>query len=227
MGPLTICFLRVISESQTALRAKIVTFARAYYEAYNTGNSIGSKSAIGSNAEGEKVVAQTASVIDSATQAMVSEILNPNMFVHEVSVTDVSDMFSTISSNMLRTALLKINETAVLQASNKAKLFDKVEVSAEGNLYIGVRVLLIEVIRSMVRITRERRVNIANHALVFETMRKAYSSSRNLDPDVIAIKRSVVTLTDPFEITTNDASRSALRLAIIFYLIYRMIQKMK
>jgi hypothetical protein len=221
-------FLRVVSESQTALRAKIVTFAGSYYEAHKAGNSVGSRSAIGENADGERIIAQSASVIDSATQAMVSEILNPNMFVHEISVNDVARMFMTISPRMLKTALLKINETAVLQTSStKSKQFDEVRTDKDGTLYIGVRVLVIEIIRSMVRTARENRINMANRLQIFDTMRKAYSSSRNLDPDIVAIKRSVTVLTDPFNITTNDASRSALRLAIIYYLLYRMIQKMK
>jgi hypothetical protein len=218
-------FLRVISESQTALRAKIVTFAGSYYEAHSAGDSIKSRSAIAENADGERIIAQTASVIDSATQAMVSEILNPNAFIHDISVEGISDLFSTISPRMLKTALLKINEAAVLQTSSRT--FDKVDVSKDGTLYIGVRVLVIEIIRSMVRMCREKKVSMGSRAKVFQTMKDAYSSSRNLDVDIVAVKRSVAHLTDSFNITQNDASRSALRLAVICYLIYRMIEKMK
>lgn len=218
-------FLRVISDSQTQLRAKIVTFAGAYYEAHSAGNSIESRSAIAENADGERIIAQSASVIDSATQAMVSEILNPNMFVHDISVEDIANEFSTLSPRMLKTALLRINETAVLQTSSRS--FDKVQITKEGTLYIGVRVLTIEIIRSMVRICRERKVNMGNRGMVFKTMRDAYSSSRNLDPDVVAVKRSIAQLVDSFNITINPASQAALRLSVIYYLIYRMIQKMK
>jgi hypothetical protein len=218
-------FLRVISETQTALRSKIVTFAGSYYEAHKAGNSIGSRSAVGEGADGERIIAQSASVIDSATQAMVAEILNPNMFVHDVSVNDVAKTFSTISPRMLKTALLKINETAVLQTSSRS--FDKVTTDKTGTLYIGVRVLIIEIIRSMVRTAREKRINMANRLEIYDTMRNSYSSSRNLDPDIVAVKRSIANLTDPFNITTNTASLSALRLAVIYYLLYRMIQKMK
>lgn len=218
-------FLRVVSESQTALRAKLVTFAQAYYEAYQSGNSVGSRSAVAENADGEKIVAQTASVIESATQSMVSDILNPHMFVHDISVQDVADMFSTISPRMLKTTLLKINETAVLQLSSRS--FDKVSTGKEGVTYLGVRALVLEIARSTIRMCRTRRVNMGNRVLVFNTMKDAYRSSRNLDPDVINIKRSVGVLIDPFNITSNEASQSALRLAVIYYLIYRLIQKMK
>lgn len=218
-------FLRVISESQTALRAKIVTFANSYYETHSAGDSIKSKSAISESADGERIIAQTASVIDSATQSMVSEILNPNMFVHDISVEDVSNMFTTISPRMLKTALLKINETAVLQTSSRT--FDEVTIDKEGTTYIGVRVLIIEIIRSMIRLCREKRINMGNRAQVFDTMKNAYSSSRNLDPDIVAVKRSIALMIDPFNITVNPASLSALRLGVIYYLLYRMIQKMK
>jgi hypothetical protein len=218
-------FLRVIGESQTALRAKIVTFAQAYYEAYKEGDRIDSKSSISENKEGERIIAQTASVIDSATQAMVSEILNPNMFVHDISVDDIAGMFTTISPRMLKTALLKLNETAVLQTSSRT--FDKVQIDKEGTLYIGMRALIIEIIRSMIRLCRERRINMGQRAIVFEKMRDAYSSSRSTDPDIAAIKRSVTYLTDSFNITVNVASQSALRLAVIYYVLYRCLQRMK
>lgn len=218
-------FLRVISESQTALRAKIVTFANSYYETYKAGDSIGSSSAISQNAEGEKILAQTASVIDSATAGMVSEILNPNMFIHDISVDDVAKIFSTISPRMLKQALLRINETAVLQTSSRT--FDKVKKDKDGILYIGIRVLIIEIIRSMIRICRKKKVSLGDRAQVFEKMKDAYSASRILDKDILDVKRSVSLLVDDFNITSNEASKSALRLAVIYYVVYRTIQKMK
>lgn len=218
-------FLRIISDSQTAIRAKVKTVANSYYEAYSAGDSIGSFSSISENDDGEKILAQTASVVDSATAAMVAEILNPNMFINDVSVNDVAQIFSTISPRMLKTALLKINEVAVLQTSNK--LFDKVKTDKEGTLYIGVRVLIIEIIRSMIRICRLRKINLGSRAKVFDEMRKIYSSSRNMDPDILAVKRSISILVDEFNITTNEASKSALRLGVIYYILYRTIGKMK
>lgn len=218
-------FLRVISESQTSIRAKIITFANAYYETHAAGDSMGFVSSIAQNEEGEKIIAQTASVIDSSSSAMLSEILNPNMFVHDISIEDVSKLFTTISPRMLKTALLKINETAILQASSRT--FDKVKNDKDGTLYIGVRVLIIEIIKSMIRLCRFKKVNMGNKAKVFETMKNIYASSRNLDSDILNIKRSISHLVDPFNITVNDASKSALRLAVIYYVVYRTIQKMK
>lgn len=218
-------FLRVVSENQTALRAKIITFANAYYEAHAAGDMVGFISSVATSADGEKIIAQTASVIDSATAAMVSELLNPNMFIHDVSIADVAKMFSTISPNMLKTALLQINETAVIQAASRK--FDIVKHDKEGTLFVGIRALMTEIVRTMVRICRVRQINIANHALVFKTMRDAFSSSRSLDKDIQAIKRSVAALVDPFNITVNQASQSALRLGVSYYLIYRTLGRMK
>jgi len=218
-------FLRVISESQTALRAKLVTYASGYYEVYKSGDSIGSSSSIAENDEGEKILAQTASVVDSATAAMVAEIVNVNTFIHDVSINDVADMFTTISPRMLKTALLRINETAVLQASSRK--FDEVKKTKEGMLYIGLRGLTVEIIRSMIRICRVRRINLGSSAKVFEEMRKAYSASRQSDSDILDVKRSIANIVDSFNITVNQASQSALRLAVIYYILYRVIQKLK
>lgn len=218
-------FLSTIAKQQTALRSKIVTFAQAYYDTHAAGDSIGSISAISTNADGEKIIAQTASVIDSATSSMVSEILNPNMFVNEVSVKDISNMFSNVSASMLRTALLRINTEAVLQTSSRT--FDKVVVKKDVTIYVGIRALVMEIISSTVRMCRTKKINMGNKGLVFKTMRDVYSSSRSLDKDVLNIKQSIGHLVDPFNITINAPSQAALRLAVIYYIVYRTILKMK
>ena len=218
-------FLSTIGKQQTALRSKIKTFAIAYYETHAAGDKIGSSSAVATNADGEKILAQTASVIDFATSAMVSEILNPNMLVHEVSVKDVSNLFSNVSPSLLKSALLRINGTAVLQTSSRK--FDEVIAKKDQTTYIGIRALVLEILRSTIRICRTRNVNMGKRALVLKTMRDVYSSSRTTDRDVIDIKNSVSHLIDPFNLTVNPASQSALRLAVIYYFIYRMILKMK
>jgi len=218
-------FLSTIGKQQTALRQKVVTFAQAYYETHAAGDSIGSISAVSTNADGEKIIAQTASVIDSATSSMVAEILNPNMFVHEVSVKDISDMFSNVSASMLRQALLRINTEAVLQTS--ARTFDKVIIQKDVVTYVGVRALIVEIIRSTIRMCRTKNVNMGNKGKVFKAMRDVYQSSRSLDNDISNVKHSVAMLVDPFNITVNVPSQAALRLAVIYYIVYRTLNHMK
>ena len=220
-------YLRVVSETQTALRAKIVTFANVYYETHSKGDMIGFRSSVTENDDGEKILMHTASVIDSATQAMVHDVLNVNMFIHEPSIEDVAKLYSSISTRMLKTALLRINQQAVFQTQAKHNAFDEVKITKTGEAtYVGIRALLLEIIRSTIRLCRDRKVNLGNKALVFQTMRDVYAASRTQDEDVQTIKRSVTTLTDNFQITSNDTTKSQLRLAIISYLIYRTIRKM-
>lgn len=221
-----LAFLNVITESQTALRQKIITFAQSYYEAYKAGDAMGFSSSVSTSDEGEKILAQTASVVDSATSAMISELLNPNSFVHEISVNQIAKGISTISPRMLRTALLKINETAVIQAATPKK-FDEVKQTKDGTLYIGTRALMIEIIRSMIRMIRVKRVDMSNRVEVFNKMKDAYSSSRNSDKDIIAVKNSITLLVDSFNITSSESAKASLRLAVIYYIVYRTILKMK
>ncbi len=218
-------FLRVIAETQTSIRAKIVTFAQNYYLAHSKGDRIDYKSSVAQNAEGEKILAQTASVIDSATQGMIAELLNSQLFVNDVAVTDVANLYKSISARMLKMALLKINETAIFQTSQRQ--FDEIKQVNNKTIYVGLRVLTIELIRSMISVCRKRRVNMGNKALVFETMRNIYTSSRTTDPDILNIKNSVSELVDSFKITSVTATSSTLKLAVISYLLYRTIDKMK
>lgn len=147
------------------------------------------------------------------------------MFVHEVSVKDVSNLFSNVSASLLKQALLRINAQAVLRMAGRT--FDNVTIKKDVTTYVGVRALIVEIIRSTIRICRTKNVNMGNRALVFRTMRDVYSSSRSQDKDVMDIKHSVSVLVDPFNLTVNPASQSALRLAVIYYTIYRLLGKMK
>jgi hypothetical protein len=218
-------YIKVLAEIQNSIRRKIVIVAQAYYLNSSEGNSVKSMSSISENAEGEKIIAQSASVIDSAQAAMVIEVLNPNVFVQDSLVKDVAEIYSNISERMLKIALLKINEEAVIQQSSRK--FDKVDISNGEVTYIGIRALILEIIRLMVSICRTKGVNLGSRVKVFKTVRDAYGSSRTTDPDILAVKRSIAQIIDPYELTTNESSKSALRLAVISYIVYRTILKMK
>ena len=216
--------IRVITETQTAIRAKIVLMARAYYDIHASGETVKSQSAVSENADGEKIIAQTASVIESASSAMIHEVLNTNMFVNDGSIRDIKDLFTPISERMLKNAILKINEEAVLQAGSRG--FDKVEKHGDAVIFVGIRALIMEIIRTMIHVCHEKRVDMGSHDKVFSTMRDSFSSSRLNKGSVANIKLSVSHLIDPFEITTNEAAKSALRLGVIYYFIYRILRKM-
>ena len=219
-------FLSVLGEFQTSLRSKIVTFAQSYYAVHESGDRIGSHSAVAQNAEGEKILMQVASVTESATKAMVSELLNLNMFVRESKINDVVKGSSSVSASMLRKALQGINQQAIIQ-SRSVKVFDRSEQDEQGTVYVGIRALVVEIVRVTLRLAKLKRVNLGDHAQVYQTMKDAISSSRSLDVDVADIKRSVAHLIDPLNLTSNEAIRSALRLTVLYYIVYRICDKMK
>lgn len=218
-------YIKALAEIQTAIRRKVVTVSQAYYLNSSQGNSVKTMSAIAENAEGERIIAQSASIIDSATASMVIEVLNPNVFVHDTWVKDVADLYSNVSERMLKAALYKLNEEAVIQQSSRK--FDTVEIDKDEVTYIGIRALLVEIIRLMISISRSKGISLNNHSEVFKNVRDAYGSSRSLDKDILAVKRSVGKIIDPYELTSNESSKAALRLAVISYIVYRTILKMK
>jgi hypothetical protein len=218
-------FLRLISDNQTSLGNKIVLIAQKYYETHRDGGSVKTSTSVGENDEGEKIVAQLSSVIDSATSAMVSEVLSPGAFISESAITDVQHLSTSVSRNSLRQALLKLNEAAVIQAASRK--FDLVEERKDGTVYVGIRHLMKEIIRSMVKLAKDRRINMANQGKLFRELKDAYTSSRNTDPDIAIIKRSMGLLIDDFGISSNAATQASLRLSVIYYILYRTLLKMK
>jgi len=218
-------FLTVIGENQTAIRRKVVSYANTYYELHKAGESMKYTSAIAQNAEGEKILAQTASVVESSTTSMLTEILNPNMFVHDSSIRLVSNEFSLISDRVLKNALLRFNESAILQA--RTREFNRVNQDKDGVTYIGIRSLIFAMSGTLVRLCRTKAVNMGDKKMVFKTIRDALGSSRLNDPDIVAIKRSIGVIIDPYNITRNEPTKLTLRLAVLAYIYYRLIIKMK
>ena len=219
-------FVDIAPKAQTAIRNKIVGFAVAYYGAYAAGERIRTSSSLVETRDGERIIAQTADVIDTTMNNMVSDALSPHTWINESYVRTIANQSSAISPTMLRKALQLFSQTAA-QQSRQRKL-DKV-IPAKGStppIYVGIRALIFEIVRSSVRFCRVKNINMGRKFQVLSDLKDAYSSSRNQDPDILAIKESVSYFFKGSDIAFSPAAQSAIRLSLIQYILLKMLHKM-
>lgn len=219
-------FKRLLSGSQTSLRNKMVIVAQKYYEAYNNGDRVGYASSTSEDADGEKIIAQTASVIDSTMADLVSDVLTLNTWLNETDIKLVAGSYSALTPNMLRLMLTQFSEEAVYQMSKRT--FDKTitKRGEKGTLYVGIRALLFEMVRSSIRFCVFKGINPARKAECLDALRSVYSSSRNLDQDIIDIKNSVTVIIREMRLDYSETAVLALRLALVQYILVRMYRKL-
>lgn len=219
-------FAELAGKAQTAIRNKIVGFAVVYYDVFKKGDRIRTTSSLSETADGERIIAQTASVIDTTMNAMVTDVLSPHTWLSERDIVRVASQFTAITPAMLRNALTTFSEEAAKQS--RQRTLDKI-LPARGDrpvIYVGIRVFLFELIRSSLRFCDMRQINPGRKLEMFNELRDTYASSRNQDPDVRSIKESVTYFFDKSEIGYSDTARPALRLAVIQYILMKMLYKM-
>ena len=219
-------FVDIAPKAQTAIRNKVVGFAVAYYDAYDKGQMIRTSSSLVETRDGERIIAQTADVVDTTMNNMVSDALSPHTWINDGYIQTVTRQFSVVSPAMMRKALQLFSETAAQQS--RQRTLDKI-IPAKGKeppIYVGIRALLFEMIRGTVRFCRVKDINPGRKFQVLSELKDAYASSRSQDPDIIAIKSSVAYFFKDTDITFSEPARAALRLAMIHYILLKALHKM-
>lgn len=219
-------YVELAGKAQTAIRNKVVGFAKEYYEVFARGDQIKTSSSLQETADGERIIAQAASVIDTTMNAMVTDVLSLHTWVSERDITRITANATAITANMLRTVLTTFSEEAAKQS--RQRTLDKV-IPAKGDtptIYVGIRVLLFELIRSSLRMCQIRDINPGHKLAMFNELKDAYTSSRNQDPDVRSVKASISYFFDHSEIRYSESAKAALRLAVIQYILMKMLYKL-
>ena len=139
-------------------------------------------------------------------------------------VNQVASQFSNISPDMLRKILDYIVRKASLQASS-GQSEDRVETGHKEIIYVGIKALFEKLIISSFRIVRLNDIPLTSKALIWNSIKNIYSSSRTSNEDVGDIKNSIMMIIEESQITPRESTKSSLRLAIIMYVIYKCLKK--
>lgn len=212
-------FVYFLTDTQTRIRDKVGNVTDVYYDFYREGNSIETKSAFGTDADGEKVLVQKTSVFDSTITNVCSEVMNLISFIDNSDIKFVTTRVNSVSPELLKAVLVAMSETAARQQSDKQ--LEKTQKVNGMEIDVGIQGLVRKLIQTSYAYCMNNGVNMSRKAEIYKALKNAYSSSRIADPDIQRVRASVAYFVDGLGKTRRDATLSALRICTILYIIVR------
>lgn len=218
-------FLRLITDPQTRLRAKIVLIAQAYYDHHKRGQSVKTTGSTMTDAEGEKVVIEKSTTIQNVESRLGRDLLNLNAWVNPTAVREVASQFKAISPNLVKLGVTQMSAIASFQAKSK-NLKERENLKGQ-QIIISMPLLVKMIITTSAAICTKDGIVLTNTVQAWRLLRNAFSSSRTLDPDVLLIKASMSKFVDDLGAVSRDATKTSLRMALIMYVVYRFIRQIR
>lgn len=218
----------VLTDTQTRLRGKIRNIAGEYYAAHKRGESIDTRAAV-QEIDGDKVLSQSVSSFDAAVSALIAEVMNRNLFIDKMLVTNIARQFSSISTSMLTTALTQLSQLATAQLAThelEVKTIIRTDMGPV-EVAVGVRALITMLVHTSLRYCVVNKIPLTNKLAVYYRLKNVYSASRTSDASINQAKLSVAYFVDGISRTVRESTKSSLRLALIMYVVFRALRHIK
>lgn len=214
----------ILSDTQTRVRDKIKGICEIYYNFHKDGVKITSTSAVSTNSEGEKMLRDRSTTLDSAITTVTTELMSVSSFIKNGLIQDLSKQFNDVSPALLRFALETMAQIAVAQARNRT--IDDVKTLPGGMFqYVGMRALVREIIQTSIEYCARNNIPMTSKAKIYFAIRNRFSSSQMKDERILSVKNSVEDFVDDLGKTSRAATKASLRLAIIMYVITRCLME--
>ena len=215
--------LYVITDTQSRIRRKIVLVQQEYYNNYNNDEGIENYSNIGTDKDGEKIIAAASNVFDVMIAGLQSQIQSPGRFIDNELVETLCGMFTYVKPEVFKRVLIIFTEKAAMQASTN-ELDTTGRDSNDNVLYTGCNLLIKEMIQKTYRYCILHKVDPTNKILILKQSKNLYASSRITDEDILTIKRSVVAFVLGCDQSKRDATNASISIAFILYVIIRTFE---
>ena len=217
--------LYIISDSQTRLRDKIGIIRDMYYRFHGENKLIKSENALGKDMDGETILIERTSTLDSAINSLCMDLLSVNTFINHNLMTLLLKQFPEVSIPLMRHALESLSNKAAIQM--KERKLDDFKKLKDGRIeYIGVRPLIKDIVLSSFEYCAKNRINIQSKTKVFQTIASRYRASHMKDPKVLSIKEALGKFVIGLHRTTRASTQSSLRLCIVMYILATALLKM-
>lgn len=214
--------LYIISDTQTRLRDKVGLIRDMYYQFHGEGKRMGLSSATGTDMEGEKVLVEKNTTLDSAITAVCVQLLSVNSFVEQRLIDNVLRQFPDVSHQLMRHALESLCNKAAIQM--RERKIDDVIKHKDGRIeYVGMRAIVKAIVQTSFNYCLKNKIDIRSKYNVFTTMLARYRASHMKDPYVIAIKETMLDFVIKLNRTNRPATQASLRLALIMYVLLKAL----
>ena len=216
--------LYIISDTQTRLRDKIGIIRDMYYNYHGEGNKLKSESALGTDMDGETILVERNTTLDTALTSVQMDLLSVNTFINNNLMTLLLRQFNDVSEPLMRHALESLANKAAIQM--KERKIDDVKHLKDGMIeYIGVRPLIRDIVLSSFEYCVKNGINIQSKTKVFQTILSRYRASHMKDPKVISIKNAMGDFVISLHRVSRPSTQSSLRLALILYVLAKALMK--
>lgn len=218
--------LYFITDFQTRLRNQINVFVEEYMRIKELNDKFGSYSTVTTDAEtGETAYADQETRLDTCIQKIYADCLSISRFLDDQAIRLTASMFSAVNNTQVRNMLIGFSEYAVKKIKENKK--DETKVQNDSILYLGPYVLIANIIRQTYRYCSRNGVDISRPVEVIKTAKNVYSSSRVADPSIVNIKMTMNELILKIQHSTRETTVSALKIALIIYIVIKSIREMK
>lgn len=207
----------VLSDVQTRLRTRLVLISNLYYE-HHANNDKMEKYGIVGDIDGEKVINNVVSSMDSIITKTANAVLNLNDLIDHTMIKAICARTKNITPEMMRTILMGFSDMAISQNRSNSSM-ETVQSSKSLVHYKGYRALVGIIVQKVYRICIKKKVNMGSRLHILEEARNAFRSSQLDDPDIKSIKHSVKLLLDELTSYTKDSTLASLRICLILYIV--------
>ena len=210
--------LYFISDFETRIRNQINVFTAEFMRVKDSRDLIGSYSSIATDGEGEKVLLAQEDKLESAILQLYNTALVTARFLDDHRV------------------LISFSEYAVRKYKEGKK--DETKPQGEFTLLLGPAVFIRQAVQQSFRYCTNSGININNPLQVLKTVKGVFSSSRKTvkgvfsssrisDSSILSVKMTVDVLVNEIQESRRETTVSALRIALVMYLVLLAFKIMK
>ena len=217
--------LYFISDFETRIRNQINVFTAEFMRVKDSRDLIGSYSSIATDGEGEKVLLAQEDKLESAILQLYNTALVTARFLDDQAIRIVASQFTAISNQQFRRVLISFSEYAVRKYKEGKK--DETKPQGEFTLLLGPAVFIRQAVQQSFRYCTNSGININNPLQVLKTVKGVFSSSRISDSSILSVKMTVDVLVNEIQESRRETTVSALRIALVMYLVLLAFKIMK
>ena len=211
----------IITDAQTRLRNKVKIINNEYHAAKARGDTISSHK-LSTEIDGEKLIVDQVSVLDTMTTNISNQLLNINQWIDNQYIKTCSALFGNISESMMKQFLTSFSNYASLQTRRKE--MDKTVKEGDRTLYIGSRILIKTLLQKNYRMCIQARINLKNKANILVKVKNIYAASRVTDPFITDVKETIFKIIDECMHIQREATKASLRIAFICYVMLKSFE---
>jgi hypothetical protein len=214
-----------ISDIQTRLRKQLVLVIQQYYTNHSKNLSIYNTSMV-EEINGDSMLRAIESSLETMPIAVANSTTNLTEFLDYEFIKIAVGLSNDISAELFTKLLTRFSALASTQRKSGKHLQQGGSKSAP--LYIGYELLIKQLIQKTYRqCMLNATVNMGSKVAILQATRNLYSSSRILDPDILAIKESMQKTVVNLSGVKREITNNSLRIALILYFMLLSFKHLK